>query len=221
MGVPSTATGTTLAPPTTTTIAMDTVNITHTTAETEVTELTTATVTTPESNLITTDMTAADTTTMKRTTCTIYTITAMMVRVPTTVKAIAPAPALTTTMMAAADTQAMKRNMDVIRIPTVETIVRQSMADTTMIVQYFYTCDQVKRKQFDVQYHPGQENLGDYNSKHHEMKHHKDVRPIYLHMQNSPHTLQRAMTPSSLRGCVRNLRKGSTTLLKFIHLITN
>ena len=80
----------------------------------------------------------------------------------------------------------------------------------SMEMQYFYTCDQVKRKQFDVQYHPGQENLGDYNSKHHETKHHRDVRPIYLHMQNSPRTLSRAMTASSLRGCVLNLRKGST-----------
>ena len=80
----------------------------------------------------------------------------------------------------------------------------------SMEMQYFYSCDQVKRKQFDVQYHPGQENLADYNSKHHEAKHHRDVRPIYLHMENSPHTLARAMTPSSLRRCVGNLPKGST-----------
>ena len=78
-----------------------------------------------------------------------------------------------------------------------------------MEMLYFYTCDQLKRKQFDVQY-PGQENLGDYNSKHRETKHLRDVRPIYLHMQNSPRTLSRAMTPSSLRRCVENLPKGST-----------
>ena len=66
VGVPCTTTGTTLAPPTTTTIAMDTVNTTHTTAETEVTERTTATVTTPASNLITMGTTAADTTSKKQ-----------------------------------------------------------------------------------------------------------------------------------------------------------
>ena len=59
VGVPGAATGTTLAPPTRTIIAME--QTIHTTAETEVTETTTATVTTPASNLMTIGTTAADT----------------------------------------------------------------------------------------------------------------------------------------------------------------
>ena len=135
VGVPCAATGTTLALPATTTIAMDTANITHTTAETEVTERTTATVTTPASNLITMGTTAADTTSMKQTIDTILTIRARMVKETITAKGSKPVPTLATMIMAAANTRAMKIHiMDVMTIPTVEvTIATPSMADTTMI----------------------------------------------------------------------------------------
>ena len=134
VGVPCAATGKTLAPPTTNTIAMDATNIIHTTAETEVTELTTAMVITPTSNLRTTGTTAADTTSMKQTMDIILTITARMGTETITARASTPVPALKTIMMAAADTRAMKLNMDVIAIPTMEvTIARPSMADTTTI----------------------------------------------------------------------------------------
>ena len=69
---------------------------------------------------------------------------------------------------------------------------------------YFYSCDQVKRGFFAVKWHPGQENLGDYQSKNHLGKHHVHVRPMYLHMRNLPKFLPRAMKPSELRGCVGN-----------------
>ena len=117
MGVPCAATGTTLAPPTLTSIAME--QTIHTTAETEVTETTTATVTTPASDLKTMGTTAADTKSMKRTMDT-ETITA---------KASMPTPTLTTIMMAAADTQ---NSMDVMTMTTVGTIANQSMAEITM-----------------------------------------------------------------------------------------
>ena len=117
VGVPCAATGTTLAPHTTTMIATE--QTIHTTAETEVTELTTATVTTPASNLITMGTTAADTTSMKRT----------MDRENITATASMPTPTLTTIMMAAADTQ---DSMDVITITTVGAIANQSMAEITM-----------------------------------------------------------------------------------------
>ena len=117
MGVPCAATGTTLAPPTMTSIAME--QTIHTTAETEVTETTTATVTTPASDLKTMGTTAADTKSMKRTMDT-ETITA---------KASMPTPTLTTIMMAAADTQ---NSMEVMTITTVGTIANQCMAEITM-----------------------------------------------------------------------------------------
>ena len=56
---------------------------------------------------------------------------------------------------------------------------------------YFYVVDQVDNKQFIVEWYPGQENLADYLSKHHEAKHHKEVRKIYLHDKDSPRVLQR------------------------------
>jgi hypothetical protein len=80
-----------------------------------------------------------------------------------------------------------------------------------MEMRYFYSCDQVKEGNFDVKWHPGLENLGDYTTKHHETRHHVNVRPIYLHMKESPRTLPRAMKPSDLRGCVGNKAGGYRT----------
>ena len=71
-----------------------------------------------------------------------------------------------------------------------------------MEMRYFYSCDQVKRGNFDVQWHPGHECLGDYPSKHHITSHHQNVRPIYLHTKESPLLLPKAPKPSDLRGCV-------------------
>ena len=71
-----------------------------------------------------------------------------------------------------------------------------------MEMRYFYSCDQVKMGNFNVQYHPGLECLGDYPSKHRITAHHQNVRPIYLYTKESPLFLPRAPKPSDLRGCV-------------------
>lgn len=78
----------------------------------------------------------------------------------------------------------------------------------SMEMRYFYACDQVSHKYFDVRWHPGQENLADYASKHHEARHHQEVRGIYLHLPTSPRILPRASKPSTLRGCVGKLPAG-------------
>ena len=83
-----------------------------------------------------------------------------------------------------------------------DTIKKQRSCSFEM--RYFYACDQVKERQFDVRHHRGAENLGDYTSKHFHGPHHRNVRPLYLHEENSPRYLPRAMTPSDLRGCVGN-----------------
>jgi hypothetical protein len=70
-----------------------------------------------------------------------------------------------------------------------------------MEMRYFWIADQVARKQFDVRWHPGQENLADYYTKHHPTSHHVRVRPFYLLEPNSPFELPRAMTPEELQGC--------------------
>ena len=50
----------------------------------------------------------------------------------------------------------------------------------SMEMWYCNVCDQVKHKQFDMKFHLGQENLGYYTSKHNLVRHHMQVRPIYL-----------------------------------------
>ena len=78
----------------------------------------------------------------------------------------------------------------------------------SMEMRFFWITDQVKRGFFDVQWHPGQENLADYFTKHFDGKHHQEVRPWYLHTDKSPRILPRAAAPSTLRGCVGTLPNG-------------
>ncbi len=61
---------------------------------------------------------------------------------------------------------------------------------------------------YALHWHPGQENLVDYQSKHHTGAHHAAVHPWYLHESNSPHLLPRAQAPSTLKGCVGTLDGG-------------
>ena len=77
-----------------------------------------------------------------------------------------------------------------------------------MEMQIFWVTDQVHRQVFDVRWHPGQENLADYFTKHFDTQHHIAVRPWYLYNIFSPMVLPRAATPSSLRGCVGTLPNG-------------
>ena len=72
----------------------------------------------------------------------------------------------------------------------------------SMEIRYFYICDIVKHGIVNVKWHLGQENLADYASKHHDEKHHKTVRPLFLHDPKSPHELLQALPPRVLRGCV-------------------
>ena len=71
-----------------------------------------------------------------------------------------------------------------------------------MEMRYFYSCEQVIRGNFNVQYHTVLEFLGDYPSKHHITACHQNVRLIYLHTKKSPLFLPRAPKPSDMRGCV-------------------
>ena len=79
-----------------------------------------------------------------------------------------------------------------------------------MEMRFFWVTDQVKNGTYDIQWHPGHENLADYFTKHFKGKHHLEVRPWYLHMHNSPNFLPRAVAPSTLRGCVEILSPMAT-----------
>ena len=51
---------------------------------------------------------------------------------------------------------------------------------------YFWLLDGESQWLFWFYYQPGQENLGDYPSKHHSADIHQHVHPYYVHMDNSP-----------------------------------
>jgi len=77
-----------------------------------------------------------------------------------------------------------------------------------MEMKYFWTCEKDAQNVFSFKWHPGMENLTDYQSKHHLGGHHTVVRPYYLHEKNSPLELPRAIRPSTLKGCVGILKDG-------------
>ena len=72
----------------------------------------------------------------------------------------------------------------------------------SMEMQYFYIGDIIKHKEIEVNWRHGQENLRDCASKHHDKKHHQQVRRIYLHKSNPPLMLPWGSNPSVLRGYI-------------------
>jgi hypothetical protein len=75
-------------------------------------------------------------------------------------------------------------------------------------MRYFWTCKKDAQNVYSFKWHPGMENLADYQSKHHPWAHHTAVRPYYLHATNSPLELPHANRPSTLKGCVGTLKDG-------------
>jgi hypothetical protein len=86
------------------------------------------------------------------------------------------------------------------------TIKRQR--SRSMEMRFFWVGDKVAQGMYKLSWYPVQENLADYQSKHHMGSHHVAVRPWYLHMHNSPRVLPRAEKPSALKGCVGTLKDG-------------
>jgi hypothetical protein len=74
-----------------------------------------------------------------------------------------------------------------------------------MELRYFWLLDGETQRYFKFYYQPGQENLGDYPSKHHTADIHQHVRPYYVHMDKSPTLLPRAMQSSICLGCAKML----------------
>jgi hypothetical protein len=77
-----------------------------------------------------------------------------------------------------------------------------------MEMRFFWGGDKIAPNMYALQWHPGQENLANYKSKHHVDSHHAPGKPWYLHMENSPRVLPRAQRPSALKGCVGTLKDG-------------
>jgi hypothetical protein len=78
----------------------------------------------------------------------------------------------------------------------------------SMEMRFFWISDRVAQDMYALSWHPGQENLADYQSKHHTGAHHIAVCPWYLHMDDFPRELPRALVPSTLKGCVGTLNDG-------------
>jgi hypothetical protein len=64
-------------------------------------------------------------------------------------------------------------------------IVKQQHSHS-MEMRYFWVCNKVTQDDYDVKWHPGQENLADYQSKHHVGAHHHAVLPWYSNKKNHP-----------------------------------
>jgi hypothetical protein len=64
------------------------------------------------------------------------------------------------------------------------TIKRQHLR--SMEMRFFWIGDKIAQQMYNLKWHPGQENLAGYQSKHHIGSHHTAVRPWYLHLENSP-----------------------------------
>ena len=72
-------------------------------------------------------------------------------------------------------------------------------------MRYFWLLDQQAHKYFKFAYQPGQNNMGDYLTKHHTDAIHQHVIPYYLDMSNSSTTLLRTTEPSARLGCPETL----------------
>ena len=83
------------------------------------------------------------------------------------------------------------------------TIKRQRSRATEM--RYFWLLDQYCQKYLDISHQPGQENLGDYPTKHHTGTVTQNVRPYYIHESTSPTLLPREVMPSARRVCAEIL----------------
>ncbi len=70
---------------------------------------------------------------------------------------------------------------------------------------YFWLLNGEAQCLSNFEYQPGQENLGDYSSKHHSTDIHQHLQLYYVHMNTSPSYLPRATKPSSWQGCVETL----------------
>ncbi len=78
----------------------------------------------------------------------------------------------------------------------------------SMEMLFFWVGDKIAQNMYNLSWHPGQENLAAYQSKHHLGSHHVNIRPWYSHMENSLRYLPGAKRPSTLKGCVGTLKDG-------------
>ena len=85
------------------------------------------------------------------------------------------------------------------------TIKRQR--SRSMNGQYFWLIDQVSLNTYRIVWAPGLENLADYFTKHFAAACHHNVRPFYVHMQNSPRVIRKVDKKLSDKNVSARLRE--------------
>jgi hypothetical protein len=68
-------------------------------------------------------------------------------------------------------------------------------------MRFYWVRDRTQRGKFDIGWGPSTQNLGDYFTKHHPPAHHKGIKSMYLHSENSPQYIPVAHTKTP-QGCV-------------------
>jgi hypothetical protein len=61
-------------------------------------------------------------------------------------------------------------NATAVGIANNDTVKRQRLR--SMEMRYFWVCDKIAQDAYNVKWHPGQENLADYQGNHHPGVHH-------------------------------------------------
>ena len=69
-------------------------------------------------------------------------------------------------------------------------------------VRYFWISDQKPSRDFLIEWKSGQENIAKYFTKHHYVRHHKRVRPIYIQTYKTTWTIPLVLLKPDLQGCV-------------------
>ena len=69
-------------------------------------------------------------------------------------------------------------------------------------MRFYWIQDRTKQGQFVIYWRPGNQNLGDYHTKHHSPSHHRLMRPVYLHDTKS---LVNTLVFTLLQGCVNQV----------------
>ena len=77
-----------------------------------------------------------------------------------------------------------------------------SSNDHVQQILVFLSRDQKTLKKFLIEWKAGQENLSESFPKHHYVKYHKMVRPIYLHLDTNSGTILIVLLNPALQECV-------------------
>jgi hypothetical protein len=68
-------------------------------------------------------------------------------------------------------------------------------------MRFYWVRDRAQQGQYDIGWGPLAQNVGDYFTKHHKPAHHKGIRSMYAHSDNSPEYIP-ASHKNTPQGCV-------------------